>query len=91
VEAQLFETFILNQIYSESVLAKAWWVVSAAQGRVVVDFGSLQLHRTDAALKFARATYLAGEHGTSNVLGGRKYDLSPRNSECKKVHLVQRL
>ncbi|HEY7302706.1 MAG TPA: nicotinate phosphoribosyltransferase [Bryobacteraceae bacterium] len=76
LEAQLFETFVLNQIHFESVLAaKASRVVTAAQGRMVVDFGSRRSHGVDAALKVARATYLAGGHGTSNVMAGRRYDI----------------
>ncbi len=76
VEARLFETFVLNQIHLESVLAaKASRVVTAAQGRMVVDFGSRRSHGTDAALKVARATYLAGGDGTSNVLAGKRYEI----------------
>lgn len=76
VEGQLFETFILNQIHCESVLAaKASRVVTAAQGRIVVDFGSRRSHGTDAALKVARATYLAGGEGTSNLLAGKRYGI----------------
>jgi nicotinate phosphoribosyltransferase len=75
-QGQLFETFILNQIHCESVLtAKASRVVTAAQGRIVVDFGSRRSHGTDAALNVARATYLAGGHGTSNVLAGKRYGI----------------
>ncbi len=76
LEAQLVETFVLNQIHLQSVIAsKAARVVTAAEGRTVVDFGSRRAHGTDAALKVARASYLAGAAGTSNVLAGRKYGI----------------
>jgi nicotinate phosphoribosyltransferase len=76
IEAQLVETLVLNQIHFQSLaVAKAARVVEAAQGRAVVDFGSRRAHGTDAALKIARATYLAGGAGTSNVLGGRLYGI----------------
>jgi nicotinate phosphoribosyltransferase len=76
LEAQLMETFILNQIHFQSLAAsKAARVVTAAEGRIVVDFGSRRAHGTDAALKVARATYLAGGHGTSNVLAGKLYGI----------------
>ena len=76
LEAQLMETFILNQVHFQSLAAsKAARVVAAAKGRVVVDFGSRRAHGTDAALKVARATYLAGGHGTSNVLAGKLYGI----------------
>ena len=75
-EAQLVETFVLNQIHFQSIAAtKAARVVTAAKGRSVVDFGSRRSHGTDAALKVARATYLAGGIGTSNVLAGKLYGI----------------
>jgi nicotinate phosphoribosyltransferase len=76
LEAQLMETLILNQIHFQSLAAsKAARVVTAARGRTVVDFGSRRAHGTDAALKVARSTYLAGGHGTSNVLAGKLYGI----------------
>jgi nicotinate phosphoribosyltransferase len=75
-EAQFIETYVLNQIHVQSVVAsKAARVVTAAQGRQVVDFGSRRSHGADAALKVARASYLAGAAGTSNVAAGRLYDI----------------
>lgn len=75
-EAQLIETFVLNQIHFQSLAAsKAARVVEAAKGRAVVDFGSRRSHGTDAAIKVARATYLAGGDGTSNVLAGQLYGI----------------
>ena len=76
LEAQLMETLVLNQVHFQSLAAtKAARVVEAAKGRGVVDFGSRRAHGTDAALKVARATYLAGGEGTSNVLAGRTYGI----------------
>lgn len=73
-EAQLVETFIMNQIHLQTVLAsKACRVVHAAAGRAVVDFGARRIHGTDAALKAARAFHIAGVAATSNVLAGREY------------------
>jgi nicotinate phosphoribosyltransferase len=76
IEAQLIETFVLNQIHFQSLAAsKAARIVAAAQGRAVVDFGSRRAHGTDAAIKVARATYLAGGEGTSNVLAAERYGI----------------
>ncbi|MCC6395111.1 MAG: nicotinate phosphoribosyltransferase [Bryobacterales bacterium] len=75
-EAQLIETYVLNQVHLQSVAAsKAARVVDAAGGRAVVDFGSRRAHGTDAALKVARAVYLGGAAGTSNVLAGKMYGI----------------
>jgi nicotinate phosphoribosyltransferase len=70
-EAQLAESFAMNQMHLQTVLAtKASRVVEAAQGRRVVDFGMRRMHGADAALQGVRAFYVGGVHATSNVLGG---------------------
>jgi nicotinate phosphoribosyltransferase len=71
IEAQLVETALVNFCHFQTLaLTKAARVVKAARGRMVVDFGSRRAPGSDAALAVARATYLAGGHGTSNVLAG---------------------
>jgi nicotinate phosphoribosyltransferase len=76
-EAQLVETFVMNQIHLQTTLAsKAARVVSAAAGRDVIDFGLRRIHGVDAGLKAARAFHIAGVAGTSNVLAGRAYGVS---------------
>lgn len=73
-EAQVVETFLMNQIHVQTVLAsKAARVVAAARGRAVVDFGLRRMHGADAGVKAARAFHIAGVDATSNVLAGRLY------------------
>ena len=75
-ESQLVETFVMNQIHLQTVLAsKAARVVDAARGRQVVDFGLRRIHGLDAGLKAARAFHVAGVHATSNVAAGQAYGL----------------
>ena len=79
-EAQLVETFLLNQItFQTGVASKASRVVEAAHAggaeRVVADFGMRRLHGTDAAMKGARAMYVAGVDATSNVAAGQAYGI----------------
>ncbi|MFQ5680009.1 MAG: nicotinate phosphoribosyltransferase [Gemmatimonadota bacterium] len=75
-EAQLAETFLMNQVHLQTVLAsKASRLVTAARGRTVVDFGLRRMHGTDAGLKGARAFYIAGVDATSNVLAGAVYGI----------------
>lgn len=75
-QAQLAETFLMNQVHLQTLLAsKAARVVWAAQGRSVVDFGLRRVHGTDAGLKAARAFYIAGVRATSNVLAAQVYGL----------------
>ncbi len=76
IEAQLVETFIINQVHLQSLIAtKAARCVHAAGGRPVVDFALRRTHGTDAGMKVARASYLAGFTGTSNVLAGQRYGI----------------
>ncbi len=76
IEAQIVETFLINQIHLQSLLAtKAARCVAAAGGRGVVDFALRRTHGVDAGMKAARASYLAGCAGTSNVLAGKRYGI----------------
>jgi len=75
-EAQIVETLAINQIgFASMIAAKAARVVEAAAGRTVVDFGSRRAHGIDAAIKAARASYVAGAASTSNVLAGKLYGI----------------
>jgi len=76
IEAQLVETFLLNTINLQTMIAtKASRVVHAAQGRPIIEFGLRREHGIDAGMKVARSTYLAGCAGTSNVLAGMVYGI----------------
>jgi nicotinate phosphoribosyltransferase len=75
-EAQLVETYLLNQItFGSLVASKGARAVLAARGRSLIDFGSRRAQGTDAALKAARVLYLAGFASTSNVLAGMRYGI----------------
>ena len=76
IQAQIVETFIINQVHLQSLIAtKAARCVHAAGGRPVVDFALRRTHGIDAGMKVARASYLAGFAGTSNVMAGKNYGL----------------
>jgi nicotinate phosphoribosyltransferase len=78
IEAQLAETFILNQTNLQTLLAtKASRCVWAARGRTLTDFASRRAQGTDAALKMARCSYIAGFQSTSNVLAAQRYGIPP--------------
>jgi len=71
-QAQLVETVVLNQVHVHTLIAsKASRIVTAADGRRCVDFGSRRAHGLDAAMALARSSYLAGFGATSNVAAGR--------------------
>jgi nicotinate phosphoribosyltransferase len=76
MEAQVVETYLLNQMHFQSVLGtKAARVITAANGKAVADYGARRAHGSDAALKAARVTYLAGGAGTSNLAAGLRYGI----------------
>ena len=75
-QAQIVETFVMNQVHLQTVLAsKASRVVDAAKDKTVVDFGLRRMHGADAGLKSARAFWIAGLAATSNVLAGKVYGI----------------
>ena len=76
IEAQLVETFLLNTVNLQTMIAtKASRVVQAAKGKGVVEFGLRREHGVDAGMKVARCSYIAGCQGTSNVLAGMQYNI----------------
>jgi nicotinate phosphoribosyltransferase len=76
IEAQIVETFLLSTLTFQTMIAsKAARVVAAAQGRGVVEFGSRRAHGAEAGVLAARAAYIAGCTGTSNVEAGKRFNL----------------
>jgi nicotinate phosphoribosyltransferase len=72
IEAQVVETYILTTLnYQTLVATKAARVVEAAQGRPVVDFGTRRAHGPQAGVLAARAAFIGGCAGTSNVLAAQ--------------------
>jgi nicotinate phosphoribosyltransferase len=71
IEAQFVETFILATINFQTMIAsKAARMVTAAQGRNIIEFGTRRAHGSEAGLLAARAAYISGCVGTSNVEAG---------------------
>lgn len=67
-EAQWVETYLIASLaYPTLVASKASRIVEAARGRSLFDFGTRRGHGPLAGLIAARAAYLAGFAGTSNV------------------------
>jgi nicotinate phosphoribosyltransferase len=73
IQAQLVETAVINLIHLPTLIAsKAVRSVLAAEGRPLAEFGLRRSHGTDAGMKAARATWIAGFESTSNVLAGMR-------------------
>jgi len=76
IEAQIVETFLLATInFQTSIATKAARVVEAAQGRGVIEFGARRAHGFGAAIYAARAAFIGGCIGTSNIEAGRMFDI----------------
>ena len=74
IEAQLVETYVLLVLNHQSLIAtKANRVVRAAEGRVVLEFGSRRAQGADAAILGARAAYIGGCHGTACTISDQLY------------------
>jgi len=76
VEAQLIETFVLNTIGFQTMIAsKAARCFHTAAGRPLIDFSLRRTQGQDAGIKVARSTFIAGFTATSNVLAGKIYGI----------------
>lgn len=74
-EAQLAETIILSILnHDVKIASKAARIVLAARGIPVVEFGTRRTHH-ESALRAARAAYLTGFAGTSNVEAGKLFGI----------------
>lgn len=76
VEAQLVETYLLSLVNFQTMVAtKAARIVTAARGKPVFDFGTRRAHGPEAGVLAARAAYLGGCQGTSNVEAARRFGI----------------
>lgn len=76
IEAQLVETYVINAVGIQTMIAtKAARCTLAARHRPLVDFSLRRTHGGDAGMQVARASYIGGFIGTSNVLAGKIYGL----------------
>lgn len=68
IEAQLIETYLLLVMNHQSLIAtKTNRIVRAAEGRVVMEFGSRRAHGASAAILGARAAYIGGANASACV------------------------
>lgn len=79
-EAQLIETMLLNGLNFQTLVAtKAARCVLAAQssqyGGSVIEFGARRAQGPDGALSAARAAFVGGATGSSNVEAGKRFNM----------------
>ncbi|MGC8471375.1 MAG: nicotinate phosphoribosyltransferase [Acidimicrobiales bacterium] len=77
-EAQLVETFLLNQITFQTAIASKAVRCRLAAGPIdLIDFALRRVHGTEAGMAVAKLSAMAGFAGTSNVEAARKFGLVP--------------
>jgi nicotinate phosphoribosyltransferase len=76
IEAQFVETYILATMNFQTMIAsKAARIVTAAKGCSIIEFGTRRAHGSEAGLLAARAAFLCGCVGTSNVEAGHLFGI----------------
>ena len=76
IECQLLETALLTILNFQSLIAtKAARVCLAAENDAVIEFGLRRAQGVDGGLSSARAAYIGGCAGTSNVQAGQRYGI----------------
>ena len=74
-ETIVLETVVLSILnHDAAIAAGAARMVTAAQGRPIIEMGSRRTHER-AAIAAARAAYLAGFASTSNLAAGREHGI----------------
>jgi len=82
-EAQILETTMLALVGHQTLIAtKGARMCLATRGAPVIDFGTRRAHGVTAALYGARAAYIGGCAGTSNVNAGRLFGMPIRGTHA---------
>jgi nicotinate phosphoribosyltransferase len=76
IQCQLLETVLLNIFNFQSLIAtKAARVCLAAQNDAVIEYGLRRAQGVDGGLSAARAAYIGGCAGTSNLQAGERFGI----------------
>jgi nicotinate phosphoribosyltransferase len=87
-EAVLLETVVLSILNHDSAIAAAAArMVSAANGRRLIEMGSRRTHE-ESAVAAARIAYLAGFTATSNLEAGRRYGIPTAGTSAHAFTLL---
>ncbi len=82
-QAQILETTLLALVGHQTLIAtKAARMLIATRGAPVIDFGTRRAHGVHAALYGARAAYIGGCSGTSNVKAGKLFGIPVRGTHA---------
>jgi nicotinate phosphoribosyltransferase len=75
-DVQILETLVLNSMqYQTMAASKVARIMAVSRGRTIVDFGFRRAHMAEAGIYAARAGYIAGFSGTSNLEAGKRFSI----------------
>ena len=81
IEAQLFETFLLQAFNHQSLIAtKSSRLKTAAGEKIVIEMGARRAHGSSSANLGARAAYIGGIDATSNTMADRLYQVPAKGT-----------
>jgi len=83
IEVQLVETRLLSAVNFQTMVAsRAARLVTAAEGKPVVEFGARRAHGAEAGVFAARAAWIAGCAGSSNVIACKMFGIPPYGTQA---------
>lgn len=87
-EAVVLETLILSILnYDSAVATAASRMVSAAEGKPIIEMGSRRTNES-SAVAAARAAFIAGFSATSNLAAGKKWGVPTRGTAAHSFTLL---